>query len=108
MAAGRPRSQINSAKASAAVQILFRRFISGEFSKCRGFGPAAGIIFFREKDPQPFPPRSATLNGSVEKSRQRRSRHFSVLTYYAIRSARKNGCGLAGRTFLNRPGAFDE
>ncbi|MCA9500539.1 MAG: hypothetical protein KC588_15205, partial [Nitrospira sp.] len=24
----------------------------------------------------------------------------------SVRSARKNGCGLAGRTFLNRPGAL--
>ena len=27
-----------------------------------GFGPAAEVIFFREKDPKPFSPRSATLN----------------------------------------------
>jgi hypothetical protein len=27
-----------------------------------GFGPAAEILFFREKDPKPFPPRSATFN----------------------------------------------
>ena len=47
---------------------------------------------------------SVSLGGAVEKSRQRRSRHFSVLTYDSfIRSAQKNGCGLAKRTFLNRP-----
>ena len=27
-----------------------------------GFGPAAEIPLFRQKDPKPFPPRSATLN----------------------------------------------
>ncbi len=27
-----------------------------------GFGPAAKVLFFREKYPKPFSPRSATLN----------------------------------------------
>jgi len=26
-----------------------------------GFGPAAEVLFFREKDPKPFPPRPATF-----------------------------------------------
>ena len=53
--------------------------------------------------------------GSVEKSRQRRSRPFSVLTSVPVRSARKKGCGLpfekpqdgTGRTFLNSPDVVD-
>ncbi|MDA0739024.1 MAG: hypothetical protein O2999_11740 [Nitrospirae bacterium] len=40
--------------------------------------------------------------GNVKKSRQRRSHHFTVLMYWE-RSAGQNGCGLAGRTFLNIP-----
>ena len=47
--------------------------------------------------------------GSVEKSRQRRSCYFSVLTYVRVHSARKNGYGLScerpqdrtGRTLRN-------
>jgi hypothetical protein len=46
---------------------------------------------------------SLLLHGSVEKGRQRRSRHLAVLTYSFVRSARPSGCGLAGRAFLNTP-----
>ncbi len=46
------------------------------------------------------------LIGAIEKSRQRRSRIFPC-SRTGSRSARKNDCGLAGRTFLNRPEAAD-
>jgi len=46
------------------------------------------------------------LNRNVEKSRQRRSRPFAVLTYSPVRSARQSACSLAERTFLNIPKCF--
>ena len=46
--------------------------------------------------------------GLLIKAASRYSRHYFRAHVLSVPSARKNGCGLAGRTFLNRPGAFDE
>ena len=44
-------------------------------------------------------PKKDFLNGSVEKSRQRRSRHFSVLTYYAYAPRVKTAAALLDGLF---------
>jgi hypothetical protein len=44
--------------------------------------------------------------GSVEKKPPAAFSPFSRAHVLCVRSARKNGCGLAGQTFLNQPGTL--
>jgi len=40
------------------------RFVKNEKMRVPGFGPAAEVLLFRQKDPKPLTPRSASLEGT--------------------------------------------